>query len=77
MKSPMIQAADYITDKENYTELQVLRSAAGYYIGTTYNNPDGYQEPGSRDSDYFATAQEAELYLRAICSEGAPTRMNP
>ena len=64
MLSPMVQGAPYIKDKGNYTELKVCRSGAGYYIGTMYNNPDGYQEPGSRDSEYFRTFKEAEEALR-------------
>ena len=42
MKSPLVESADYIKDKENYSDLQVLMSGAGYYIGTVYNNPEGY-----------------------------------
>lgn len=63
MKSPMIAKADYIADKESYTDLMVLESPAGFYIGTLYNNPAGYQEPGSRDSGYFAKRAEAEREL--------------
>jgi len=59
MKSPLVTDADYIDDKDRYTKLQVLKSAAGWYIGTLYNNPDGYQEPGSRDSEYFPTEEIA------------------
>lgn len=70
MKSPMVESLDYITDKNRYTDLMVLQSGAGYYIGTLYNNPDGYQEPGSRDSDYFATQEEAEQALGAMSALG-------
>lgn len=71
MKSPMVTNAGYISDKDGYTDLQVLRSNAGWYIGTLYNNyrEDGtlqFQEPGSRDSDYFATEEEAAAYLKDI-----------
>ncbi len=68
MKSPMIQAASYITseDKKNYSDMGIMKSAAGYYIGTIYNNPDGFQEPGSRDSHYFATYQEAANELELL-----------
>lgn len=72
MKSPMIQQADWIPEdqKEGYTELQVLSSAAGYYIGTMYRNvePSGevWDEPGSRDSGYFSTREEAQSYLDAL-----------
>lgn len=63
MKSPMIECADYITDKDCYSGLRVLHSSAGYYIGTVYTAPDGLQEPGSRDSDYFVTRAKAEAFL--------------
>lgn len=73
MKSPMVQSAGYIKPEEkgNYTEMQVLRSAAGWYIGTMYENrgADGkllFQEPGSRDSDYFATKEVAAAYLKVL-----------
>ena len=78
MKSPMITKADYIPEqqKNGYTELQALKSAAGFYIGTMYVE-DGFEMPGSRDSGYFATKAEAEEHLRAITQDGAPTRMEP
>lgn len=67
MKSPMVSNASYISDKSGYSEMKVLRSGAGYYIGTIYTYPiDGLQEPGSRDSDYFATEEQARAYLRTI-----------
>lgn len=78
MKSPMVEDADYISDKTGYSELQVLQSGAGYYIGTIYTNPsDGCQEPGSRDSDYFATEEQAKKYLAGIIASETPTRMTP
>lgn len=77
MKSPMVENADYLTNKSGYTELQVLKSAAGYYIGTMYVERDEkgeitWQEPGSRDSDYFKTEEQAKAYLKTIesSSEG-------
>lgn len=42
----------------NISELQVLKSAAGYYIGRTQ---DGM--PYDRISTYFRTAKEAEELL--------------
>ncbi len=79
MKSPMIQQGGFIPKEERprYTEMQVMKSNAGYYVGTYYNNPDGYQEPGSRDSGYFATAEEAEQELKEIIAGNAMTRMTP
>lgn len=70
MKSPMITNADYIKDKSGYTDLMVCQSAAGYYIGTLWNEYENekliWQEPGSRDSDYFATEEQAKSFLKAL-----------
>lgn len=70
MKSPMVTNLECIPDKEGYSELKVLMSGAGYYIGTTYLNiePTGerWEEPGSRDSGYFNTREEAEKYLKTL-----------
>lgn len=56
-----------------YTELRVLCSAAGYYIGTNYVNIelDGstWEEPGSRESGYFRTREAAEAALAAESEE--------
>lgn len=66
MKSPLIENAKYISEHEKklYSELQILQSNAGWYIGTVYNNPDGFQEPGSRDSQYFLTKEDAEEFMK-------------
>lgn len=79
MKSPMVVNADYINEenKGNYSELMVMRSAAGYYVGTIYTEPDGFQEPGSRDSGYFATEEEAAAHLKLIEAGEATTRIRP
>lgn len=72
MKSPMVTNASYIenADKGNYSELQVMQSGAGWYIGTIYTGADGFQEPGSRDSDYFATEAEAAEFLKGLEAAG-------
>jgi len=62
MRSPLIENASYIKDKHLYSELQVLRSAAGYYIGTVYHNPEGFAEPGSRDSVSYYSSEETAQY---------------
>ena len=54
-----------------YSNLQVLQSAAGYYVGTLYEefSKSGevlYQVPGSRESGYFATAAIAETVLATM-----------
>lgn len=51
------------TEDGYYGELQVLQSNAGYYIGRIFYNKDGFQEPGSRESDYFSTKKGAEEAL--------------
>ena len=58
-----------------YSDLQVLESAAGFYIGTIFN-VDGVTtrpEPGSRDSTYFPhliQAQTALDYLEVLALSG-------
>jgi hypothetical protein len=68
-------------DPENqdlYTELEVLKSAAGYYVGTMYKNPKYGLEPGSRESGYFATHEEAEALLKRIeAGDETEVRWNP
>ena len=46
-----------------YSQLQVKHSAAGYYLGTTHTDSDGFTEPGTRESGYFITEEEAEHAL--------------
>ena len=54
-------------DADDYTDLKVLQSPAGWYVGTMYVDPiTGYTEPGSRESVYFGTPEEAAEFLRAI-----------
>lgn len=71
MQSPMVKNLDYINNKKGYSELQVLRSQAGWYVGTTYTE-DGVTEPGSRDSGYFPTREEADQYLDIVLSAENP-----
>lgn len=47
-----------------YGPLEVCKSAAGYYIGRVFHSIMGYDEPGSRESGYFATKMEAETALK-------------
>lgn len=65
MKSKIIQEADFIPEdeKECYSDLQVLRSAAGFFIGTIYTDKQGLSEMGSRDSEYFETREQAQTAL--------------
>jgi hypothetical protein len=50
-----------------YSELQVLMSFAGYYIGRMCWVEDkklgGYPEPGSRESDYYLSREAAQKDL--------------
>lgn len=66
MKSPMVTNLECITDKAGYSDLQVLKSGGGFYVGTLYTGPGGFEEPGSRDSHYFKTREEAERYLKDL-----------
>ena len=54
-----------------YSDLQVLSSAAGYYIGTRYeefdeNDQRVWIEPGSRDSGYFLSEEQAADALKGL-----------
>lgn len=64
MKSPMIERARWINrqEKDEYSDLRVLHSNAGYYIGTLYMET----MPGSRDSEYFKTEAEAKVFLATV-----------
>lgn len=73
MRSPLVRAMveqGLITEEDSrlYSDLQVMQSGAGYYIGTSYTNkehfPDIFQEPGSRDSyHYYPSQEEAQAAL--------------
>jgi hypothetical protein len=45
-----------------YTEPFITQSAAGFYLGTWYRDTDygGFWCPGSRDSGYYATKEDAQ-----------------
>lgn len=42
-----------------YSKLMVLQSAAGFYIGSLYQEDPNDPVPGTRDSQYFRTEAEA------------------
>jgi len=47
-----------------YSDLTVMHSGAGYYIGRSYRDEElGYDEPGSRESDYYSSKSEAQKDL--------------
>lgn len=78
MQSPMITINPALTPtnlehpsavRGGYSTLRVLRSAAGWYVGTLYEEFDHkgqkvWEEPGSRDSiGYFNTPEDAAAEL--------------
>lgn len=68
MKSPLVKSLSS-DDLHKYSDLQVLKSAAGYYIGTVYTD-GSFTEPGSRDSSYFKTEVAAQGLLDYIVETG-------
>ena len=55
----------YPSEGGAYSELKVLKSHAGWYIGRMFWNEDGgFEEPGSRESGYIDSKEEAERELR-------------
>lgn len=65
MKSEIVMNMESISreEKARYSDLQVLQSPAGFYVGTIYTEDDGSQTPGSRDSGYFTDEQLAKDFL--------------
>ena len=59
-------ASDMMISNTRITEPEVMQSAAGYYVGEHYEEEDGMCGPYSRLSGYFATAKQAEAYLRGM-----------
>ncbi len=63
-----------------YSDLQVLQSAAGFYIGTRYEEFDAkgelvWIEPGSRDTGYYATEDAAAADLAALVDDTKPVSL--
>ena len=57
-----------------YSDLKVLESNAGFYIGRTcWDKEGGFEEPFSRESAYFTKRDEAEKALH----EGFEVRGGP
>lgn len=82
MKSPMIEHlyADEPEEMARFTDMQVCRSAAGYYVGTMYRDPQmgNMEVPGSRDSfEYFQRYEGAAEHLTLIEQGKAKSRMTP
>lgn len=55
----------YCPDCKKPMPIQVCKSAAGYYIGTFCNSCGPY----SRESEYFSTREEAQMYLHQFKGE--------
>jgi hypothetical protein len=64
MRSLQVKLVDP-ANEARYSDLQVLKSAAGYYVGTIYSDGQ-YGEPGSRDTDYFPTKKAANVALALL-----------
>ena len=47
------------------SDLKVMRSAAGYYIGRSYFNGD-FDEPYSRESGYYPTEKAANKDMKTF-----------
>ena len=45
------------------SDLKVMKSAAGYYIGRSCSDEDGFEVPYSRESEYFRKEVEAQAEL--------------
>lgn len=67
-KSVIVQLlAEAGHDVSGYSDLKVLKSNAGYYVGTQFTGGGiPYPQPGSRDTGYFATEEEADDLLDKI-----------
>ena len=52
------------------SEDRVMKSAAGYYVGTSFihtgGEMKGLEEPNSRNSHYFSKREDAQKYLDFI-----------
>lgn len=64
-------ARSYIAEKfdpdnaHRYSDLGVYESGAGFYIGTMYNNPECFMEPGTRESmEYYPNREVAEFAFK-------------
>ena len=60
-------------DPKDFSDLQVMESRAGYYVGSSYK--DG--TPGTRDSSYHPTQEAAEHTLGLYLTGQAQPRRQP
>ena len=52
-------------EKSKYSDLCVRSTPAGFFVGTWYKSSEGWQEPGSRDTDYMSE-EHAKLALSIL-----------
>lgn len=53
-------------DDGSFTELRVLHSANGYYVGRMFTDPrDQLTEPGTRESKYYDMPEQAQAALES------------
>lgn len=68
----------YGFDSREYSDLKVMRSAAGWYVGTEVAEGEDQGMPGSRDSYYCGSYEEAfNLLQRFEKGNLAGYRYNP
>ena len=54
------------TQDETVSDLRVLQSAAGYYVGRVEITEEGYEFPFCRESGYYPTREKAESALEFL-----------
>lgn len=54
------------TQDETVSDLRVLQSAAGYYVGRVEISPEGYEFPFCRESGYYPTREKTESALEFL-----------
>ena len=54
------------TQDETVSELRVLQSAAGFYVGRVEIMPEGHEFPFCRESGYYPPREKAESALEFL-----------
>ncbi len=68
MKPPEVDRQRFPHESKScyYSNLKVMRSPAGWYLGRTcWDKEDGFEEPYSRETDYYETEEEAKQVLKS------------
>lgn len=56
-------------DRAKFSDLLVLNNPdAGYFVGSTFPDANGIQQPATRDSPYYATQDEATAQLAIVAA---------